>query len=94
VRDGVMKRLRERNTQLKTETTVLRDMLTELKQEMDEMRWAVEAEQLLKFDPAAAALQKENVQLERSLREARDEARQLAVEIKRLKEELRKRRKK
>ncbi len=94
VREGVMKQLQERNTQLKTETSVLRDMLHELKQEMDEMRWAVEAEQLLKFDPAAAALQKENVQLERSLREARDEARQLSIEINRLKQELRKRQKK
>jgi RNA polymerase sigma factor (sigma-70 family) len=94
VREGAMKRLQDHNTRLKQEAVLLKDTLAELKQEVESLRWAVESELLLKLDPKAAALQKENDQLEKTLREAREEARQLAVEIKRLKEELRKRQKK
>ena len=46
------------------------------------------------LDPAAAALQKENGQLEKVLRETRDEARKIAADIQRLKQELKKRGKK
>ncbi len=94
VRDSAMRRLHDRNTRLKGEVGLLKDALGELKQEVESLRWAVEAELLLKLDPKATALQKENDQLERTLRDAREEARQLAVEIKRLREELRKRQKK
>jgi hypothetical protein len=94
VRDGAMKRLQDRNTRLKEEAHLLKDTLAELKQEVESLRWAVEADLLLKLDPKAAALQTENDQLEKTLRDARDEARQLAADIKRLKEELRKRQKK
>jgi RNA polymerase sigma factor (sigma-70 family) len=94
IRDSVMRRLQNRNTQLKGEVSLLKDTLSELKQEVDNLRWAVESELLLKLDPKAAALQRENEKLVKTLRDARDEARQLAVEIKRLKDELRKRQKK
>jgi RNA polymerase sigma factor (sigma-70 family) len=94
VREGVMKRLQERNTRLKEEAGLLKDTLAELKQEVESLRWAVESELLLKLDPKATALQKENAQLEKTLRDAREEARQLAGELNRLKQELRKRQKK
>jgi RNA polymerase sigma factor (sigma-70 family) len=94
VRDGAMRRLQERNTRLKEEASLLKDALAELKEEVESLRWAVESDLLLKLDPKAAALQKENAQLEIILRDAREEARQLAIEINRLKQELRKRQKK
>jgi RNA polymerase sigma factor (sigma-70 family) len=94
VREGAMKLLQDRNSRLKGEVNLLKDTLSELKEEVESLRWAVEAELLMKLDPKAAALQAENSRLEKTMREARDEARQLAVEIKRLKEELRKRQKK
>ena len=45
-------------------------------------------------DPAAAALQKENERMEKSLRETREEAREILVEIQKLKQEMKKRGKK
>jgi RNA polymerase sigma factor (sigma-70 family) len=94
VRQALVDRLRKRNTQLKEEAAVLRDTLKELKEEMDSLRWAVEKEKLLAQDPTAAALQKENTQLEAFLRETRDDARKMFAEIKRLQQELRKQQKK
>jgi hypothetical protein len=94
VRQALVDRLRKRNERLKEEAALFNETLAELKQEVEGLRWAIEGERLLSQDPAAAALQKENASLEKSMRETRDEARKMFAEIKRLKEELRKRQKK
>jgi RNA polymerase sigma factor (sigma-70 family) len=94
VREALVGRLRQRNARLKEEAAVLKDTLDELKSELDDLRWALEAEKLLAQDPAAAALKKENAELEKSLRETRDDARKMLTEINRLKQELRRRQRK
>jgi hypothetical protein len=93
LRESMVNRIRVRNTRLKEEAVLLKEALAELKQEVQGLRLAVEEEKLLSLDPQTAAMQKENVQLEKMLREAREEARKLLGEINRLKEELRKRKK-
>jgi RNA polymerase sigma factor (sigma-70 family) len=94
IRKEAMARLRQRNAALKEEAATVRAILLELRAELQDLRWAMEEERLLKLDPAAAALQKENGQLEKVLRETRDEARKIAADIQRLKQELKKRGKK
>jgi RNA polymerase sigma factor (sigma-70 family) len=94
IRKQAIDRLRARNAALKEETGVLREVLAELKAEVRDLRWAVEEERLLKLDPDAAALQKENAQLEKTLRETRAEAAKLLAEIQQLRKDLQKRGKK
>jgi predicted RNase H-like nuclease (RuvC/YqgF family) len=94
IRTGMMTRLRQRNMALKEEATVLREILAELKLEVRDLRWAVESDRLMALDPEAAALQKENEQLEKTLRETREEARKLFAEIQRLKQQMQKKGKK
>jgi hypothetical protein len=93
VRQALVDNLRKRNTRLKEEAALLRDTLVELKEEMEGLRWAVEQDKLLEEDPTAAALKRENANLEKALRETRDEARKMFAEIRRLREEMRKRKK-
>jgi RNA polymerase sigma factor (sigma-70 family) len=92
-REGALNRLRQRNRALKEEAALLNETLAELKQEVAGLRWAVEEDKLLALDPLAAGLHAENAQLDKALREAREEARKLLGEIGRLKEEMRKRKK-
>jgi predicted RNase H-like nuclease (RuvC/YqgF family) len=94
IREEALNRLRRRNAELKDEATALREVLLELKDELQGLRWAAESDKLLAADPALATLHRENVQMEKALRETRDEARKLLVEISKLKKELQKRPKK
>jgi hypothetical protein len=84
IREG-RARLRERNERLKAEAEALREVLAELKAEVEALKRAADEEGKLSLDPAAAALQKENARLERSLRQSRDEVRELLREVRRLK---------
>jgi hypothetical protein len=85
-----MARLRGRNEKLKAEATALREVLAELRAEVEALKRAAEEEDELSLDPAAAALQKENARLEKSLRRSHQEARKLLAEVRRLKERLKK----
>jgi hypothetical protein len=91
IRREALNRLQRRNAELKDEATALREVLLELKEELQELRWAADADKLLASDPALSALHKDNVRMEKALREARDEARKLLVEINKLKKEREKR---
>jgi hypothetical protein len=91
IREDALNRLTKRNGELKEEASALREVLLELKEELHELRWAVQAEKLLEADPAASKLQRENQQMEKALREAREEARKLLLEIQKMKKEIQKR---
>src|SRR5262249_48820304 len=54
IREEALNRLTKRNGELKEEAAALREVLLELKEELHELRWAVQAEKLLESDPAAA----------------------------------------
>jgi RNA polymerase sigma factor (sigma-70 family) len=90
VREKAIDKLRERNAHLKEEATILTEVLQEMKTELEDLRWAVEAEKQLSLDPVAAALRRENAELEKTLRESREQARKMLQELRRLKEERKK----
>jgi hypothetical protein len=84
VRRAVLKRLQDRHEALREEAAALRDILQELREDVAGLRWAVEADRLAELDPETAALKKKNDQLEKAIRDGRDEARKLAAEVARL----------
>jgi hypothetical protein len=92
-RRDALNRLRKRNDQLKEEAAIVREVLDELKAQVEAARWATEEERAQALDPAASALRRENAELEKTLRESCEQARKILDEIRRLKDEAAKRRK-
>ncbi|MFO0845686.1 MAG: sigma-70 family RNA polymerase sigma factor [Gemmataceae bacterium] len=90
-RQQMLDRLRDRKHKLQEEAEILAEILGEMRVELDNLRWEVEREKLLALDADAAALQRENEKLEKSLREGREQARKMMQELRKLKEEMRKR---
>jgi RNA polymerase sigma factor (sigma-70 family) len=89
-----LQRMRKQNAQLKEEAATVHEILAELKAELRDLRWAVQQERLMKLDPEATELRKENEKLQQTLRQSRDEAAKIVEEIQRLKQEMKKRGKK
>ncbi len=87
-RQDSLGKLKKRNDQIKQETTTLREIMKELKEELLELRWAHQKEELLASDPVAAKLKKETEQSEKELKEAREDARTLVAEIEKLRKAL------
>jgi hypothetical protein len=92
VRRAVLKRLQDRHEKLRDEAAALRDILQELREDVTGLRWAVEADRLMELDPEAAALKKKNDQLEKAIKDGRDEAKKLIAEVERLKKAMKKQR--
>ncbi len=93
VQQKLLDDLRRKNIKLKEEATILTDILAEVKTEMKNLRWALEQEKMLAADPTATALKSENEKLEKSLEKGRDEARKLMLELRKMKQEMRKKKK-
>lgn len=88
VRQQALDRLERRNTELKIEASILNEILQEVRYELDEIRWTIEQDKLLELDPKAKAIMRENAELEKSLRESREQARTLIEELRRLREQV------
>jgi RNA polymerase sigma factor (sigma-70 family) len=89
-RQEALAKLEARKQQLQQEIASLREIMTELKQEMLELRWTAEKEKLLALDPAAVKLKKENEEAEKVLKETRDDVRKLFADLAAMKKELQK----
>lgn len=87
-RQEILGKLKNRNDQIKQDTTTLREIMRELKEELLELRWAHQKEELLASDPVADKLKKETEQSEKELKEVREDARKLVAEIEKLKKAL------
>jgi len=83
--------LRRKNAKLKEEATILTEILGEVKTELKDLRWAIEQEKMLAADPKAKVLNDANESLEKAIKEGRDEARKLMQELRKVKEEMKKR---
>lgn len=90
LREEALARLGKRNDELKDEALVLNEILAELKDEMEALRWQIEEEKFLALDPKTAKLKRENEELEKTLRESKDLAKQMMMELRKLKEEMKK----
>ena len=90
-RRQAIERLQKRNGELQEEARVVREILGELRTELDNLRWSINEEKVLALDPKMTKLNRENTELEKTLREAKDEARKMMQEIRKLKEEMKKR---
>ena len=90
VQQKLLGALRVKNVELVEEATILKEILGEVKSELKLLRWTLEQDKMLAADPKAAALKKTNEQLEKSIKEGRDEARKLMQELREVKDAMRK----
>lgn len=90
-RQQMLDKLRDKKSKLVEETEILGEILGEMRADLDNLRWEIEKEKLLTLDPDAAALQRENEKLEKTLRDGRETARKMMQEMRKLKEAMKKR---
>jgi RNA polymerase sigma factor (sigma-70 family) len=90
VQQKLLDDLRRKNFELGEEAAILKTILGEVKTELKDLRWALEQKKMLAADPTAKHLKSVNETLEKAIKEGRDEARKLMQEIRKVKEEMKK----